>query len=846
MNLPGRRKASLNPKTNAIMKKRILSAVSVCLFLTAAAQQTPATQSNYDLPARFSPDNVRKMIFSTSVDARWLKHSDRFWYSYQTPAGTRWYIVDPAAKSKKELFDPVVMAAELTRIVKDPFDAQHLPVRNLKFQDDENLIRFEIPSTLEVEKQDDEADKDTTAKKKKPEMEKKTFYFEYDIRSRRLKELTDYKKPKETPGWAGCISPDSTVMVFARDYNLYWMDSTNYKKAIKNENDSTVVEHQLTTEGIKNFAFGGGYDESEETDKTKIGENKKKRHAAWGIEWSPDSKHFAMMRTDSRSLKDFWVINSLASPRPALEKYKYQMPGEEESPITHLYVFDMEAKTYSEIDIALFKDQTAGILSADVPKKIRYNSEWVPDVWMGDNAGFYFTRTSRDLKRIDICHVDIASARVKAVIEERMNVYIDMEDLKLINNGKELIHWSERDGWGHLYLYGSDGTLKNQITSGPFHVASIEGVDDAKRVVYFTANGREPDENPYYKHLYRVNFDGSGLKLLNPGDFNAAVSMCDDTRFFVSNFSRVDTTPTTDLYDNTGKKIMTLETADLSNLLAAGYKFPEPFTVKAADGITDLYGVMYKPYDFDSTKTYPIIEYVYPGPQTEAVNYSFGRIGNPTDRLAQFGFIVVTVGNRGGSPERSKWYHTYGYGNLRDYGLEDKKVTVEQLADRHPYIDKSRVGIHGHSGGGFMSTAAMLVYPNFFKVAVSCAGNHENNIYNRWWSEKHHGVLEKVADDGDTTFIYQIAKNSEVAKNLKGRLLLVTGDMDNNVNPANTLRVVDALIKANKRFDMLILPGQRHGFGDMTEYFFWRMGDYFTESLLGDSENTVDIPQMNR
>lgn len=267
--------------------------------------------------------------------------------------------------------------------------------------------------------------------------------------------------------------------------------------------------------------------------------------------------------------------------------------------------------------------------------------------------------------------------------------------------------------------------------------------------------------------------------------------------------------------------------------------------MKAADGVTDLYGAMYKPYDFDSTKVYPICDYVYPGPQVEANNISWSRGFTRTDRLAQIGMIVITVGNRGGHPNRSKWYHNYGYGNLRDYGLEDQKYAIQQLGARHPFIDLDRVGIHGHSGGGFMSTAAILKYPDFFKAAVSCAGNHDNSIYNRWWSEQHHGVLEKI-DKGDTTFVYSIQTNPEIASNLKGHLMLVHGDIDNNVHPANTIRVVNALIRANKRFDMLILPGQRHGFGDMNEYFFWRLADYYAEWLIGDSERwKPDITQMN-
>ena len=240
---------------------------------------------------------------------------------------------------------------------------------------------------------------------------------------------------------------------------------------------------------------------------------------------------------------------------------------------------------------------------------------------------------------------------------------------------------------------------------------------------------------------------------------------------------------------------------------------------------------------------YPVIDYVYPGPQVEATVYPFTRMSVRTDRLAQAGFIVITVGNRGGHPSRSKWYHNYGYGNLRDYGLADQKAAIEQLANRYSFIDINRVGIHGHSGGGFMSTAAILQYPDFFKVAVSCAGNHDNRIYNRWWSETHHGVKEEITEKGDTTFIYNIKTNEEIAHQLKGHLMLVHGDIDNNVHPGNTLRVVDALIRAGKRFDMLLLPQQRHGFGDMDEYFYWRMVDYFSNHLLGEQETSVDIPK---
>jgi dipeptidyl-peptidase-4 len=449
------------------------------------------------------------------------------------------------------------------------------------------------------------------------------------------------------------------------------------------------------------------------------------------------------------------------------------------------------------------------------------------------------------MHRVDICVADSATGEVKPLIEERMNTYIDSKPLRVINSGSELMFWSERDGWGHYYLYDGNGTLKNAITHGEFVAEDITGIDEKARVAYITADGREDGQDPYYVHLYRVNLDGSGMKLMDPGDESHAIGMADNGRYYVDNSSRVNSEPRSVLADAQGSTLMDLEKIDLTPLTDAGYRFPEPFKVKADDGITDIYGVMYKPFDFDPNKKYPIIAFVYPGPQTEQVNKTFTP-KSPNVMLSQLGFIVIEVGNRGGNPHRSKWYHTFGYGNLRDYGLADKKAAVEQLATRHPFIDIDRVGIWGHSGGGFMSAAAMLIYPDFFKVAVSESGNHENNVYNRSWSEKHHGVKEVADKDGNVHFEYQIDKNSEIAKNLKGHLLLSTGDIDDNVHPANTMRLVDALIKANKRFDMIVLPGQRHGYGPMAEYFNWIRADYFCKYLLGDFDQSVDMWELNR
>lgn len=815
------------------MRKHLLPlfALGILLICHTNAQAGSATDRlpGYTQAERFAGDKLSTMLFTTSVDPHWFQKGNHFWYEYKTSDGKAWYVVDPTARTKRQLFDLNKIAAQLTEIVKDPFTAQQLPIRELEAGEDGRTFTFQITSSKD-------APKDTTAKDKGKGKEKEIFFFSYDYQTQKLTHLQDKKKDPKHPDWAS-VSPDGKTVVYSKDLNLYRMSREDYEKLKKDDKDSTVTDIQLTTTGVKDFGFG----QPRTILNTDTLLNGKRRNPG-GIVWSPDSRHFAVTITDDREVKDLWVINVMAEPRPTLESYKYQMPGEKESPIQHLYLFDMSNDTYKEIKTDAFKDQTIRLARKPRLQKQRDMKDQ-PNCWLGDDNRFFLTRLSRDLHRVDICSYTLGEDTIRPVIEERMNTYIEVRPLAAINGGKELIHWSERDGWAHLYLYDDRGNLKNRLTSGPWHVDNIVKVDEAKRVVYFTANGREKDENPYYEHLYRVNMDGSGLQMVSAGDYFHEARMDDNAQFIVHNYSRINTVPATDLLDNTGRKVMELEKSDFSQLFASGYQFPELFKVKAKDGVTDLYGVMYKPFNFDSTKVYPVIDYVYPGPQVEATRYPFTRMSVRTDRLAQAGFIVITVGNRGGHPSRSKWYHNYGYGNLRDYGLEDQKAAIIQLADRYKFIDIHRVGIHGHSGGGFMSTAALLQFPDFFKVAVSCAGNHDNKIYNRWWSETHHGVKEEVSEKGDTTFVYSIKSNPELAKQLKGHLLLVHGEIDNNVHPGNTSRVVDALIRANKRFDMLMLPNQRHGFGDMDEYFYWRMVDYFSEHLLGESDKSIDIPK---
>lgn len=806
------------------MKITRLIVVLGLLFLTvkAGAQQR---LPEYLQAEKFTKEKLDHLLFSTLVDPHWFQQGNRFWFEYKISEGTFWYVVDPSARSKQLLFDREELAAQLTEIVQDPFEARHLPIDNLKAKEDGRTFTFQVTSTRECPAKDD-------PKKK----EKKVFYFSYDSSSRKLTHLVDAEEPLKDLSW-GNVSPDGQTVVYAKDCNLYKMSIADYEKLRKNEKDSTVVEIQLTTDGTEAFGYGIPYS-TLNTDTLCNG----KRRSVWGGCWSPDSKHFAVNVTDERAVKKLWVINSVAQPRPTLESYRYQMPGEMEAPVDYLFVFDMTNNTRKQVKVDAYKHQTISLEYRPAQQKER-DKEYRSAVWQGDNNRFFLTRSSRDLHRIDVCTYTIGADSIVPIIKERMNTYQETRPIFVLQGGKELVQWSERDGWAHLYLYDEHGNLKNRITKGPWHVEQVLKVDEKTRTIYFTANGRNEDENPYYEHLYKVKTDGSGLQQLTKGDYFHQVEVDDEARFFVDNYSRVNTVPCADLLDTNGRKVMTLQESDFSQLKAAGYQFPELFKVKAADGVTDLYGVMYKPFNFDSTKVYPIIDYVYPGPQVEAVYYPFTRMSVRTDRLAQAGFIVISVGQRGGHPSRSKWYHNYGYGNMRDYPLADHKAAVEQLAARYPFIDIDRVGIHGHSGGGFMSTAAICQYPDFYKAAVSCAGNHDNRIYNRWWSETHHGVKEEITEQGDTTFVYKIATNPEIVKQLKGHLMLVHGDIDNNVHPANTIRVVDALIKANKRFDLLILPGQRHAFGTMDEYFYWRMVDFFSEYLKGRREDSVDIPR---
>lgn len=746
------------------------------VFLWSVAGTVCAQKANFRQAEKFR--KAASEVGSLNVTPHFLKGSDKFWYSYKTGEGTNWYFVDPGRGTKRLLFDNAHLAKELTRITYKPYSAKALPIRDIEFEKDQKTVKFKVGE----------------------------FNYKYHTETGVLSQQDSVKSQKKDNNWA-TFSPDSSYMVFARHHNLYMMKA----------GDKDSVEIQLTTDGEPFYSYARN---ERDTSNKRTGAK---------ISWFKDSKKFYVVRADSRKVKDLWVINVLTA-RPKLEEYRYAMPGDKEVKQFELHVFDVADQKQVKIQTEKWPDQSLSVLYAGK-----------------ESERIYFQRKRRTCDELDVCVANTTTGESKVLINEQSKPYFNdqMHHLSILEEGKDLIWWSERTGWGHYYHYDKDGNLKNAISAGEWVAGKMVRIDTAGRTLYFEGYGREKGWNPYCAGVYKASLDREGVQLLTPEEANHSVSMPVSGRFLVDNYSRVDLEPRSVLRDNRGKVLMELARPDLKRLYEMGWKMPERFTVKARDGVTDLYGVMWKPADFDSTKTYPVISYVYPDPQTEAVPADFTVNGVYNMALAQVGFIVVNFGHRGGSPQRDKWYHTYGYDNLRDYALADDKYGIEQLADRFPFIDGTKVGIFGHSGGGFMSTAALCTYPDFYTAAVSSSGNHDNNIYNRWWGETHNGVKEEKkavkdtvnGDYEETTFKSRIATNTELAKNFKGYLLLVTGDIDNNVHPGHTFRMANALIQAGKNFDLVVLPGQRHGYQSKANEFYQRkMWFHFAKYLLGDNE----------
>jgi dipeptidyl aminopeptidase/acylaminoacyl peptidase len=452
------------------------------------------------------------------------------------------------------------------------------------------------------------------------------------------------------------------------------------------------------------------------------------------------------------------------------------------------------------------------------------------------------TRKSPDHMEGELLRVNASTGEFTVVVNESIGALVLTMPVIELPDGQGLLWWSRRDGYGHYYLYDLEGSMKRQVTSGQFNAGEVLGIDKERRRIYFVAVGRERGRNPYYEHLYSVNFDGTELRLLTYEDAHHEISLSPSRECFVDNYSRVDTPPKTLLVDIDGRPLLELEAADISGLLSSGWRRPEILKAKAADDKTDLWGVMWKPYDFNADLKYPIISFVYPGPQDELIPLTFSDGLDNNAHLAQYGFIVIHFGSRGGSYKRSLEYSEHYRGDLRDYSLADTKAVIEDLAKRYPWIDIDRVGVWGGSSGAYAAVTSMLTYPDFYKVCVARSGPHDPSIYHGWWSDQFQGMKRTVSEDSTVRWLTEVAAgNLELAADLKGRLLLIHSEMDQNVHPAHSARMARALMAANKRFDYFVVPGAGHGWGPNWPYVQRMIWTYFVHHLMGDTRWDVDM-----
>ncbi len=731
-----------------------------------------AAQADYSRADRLLAWNTSRLVSGDSVRPQWLADGNRFWYRNKTATGAEYVVVDPVRGSRGLLFDNARLAAAMSVARDTAYDPSRLPFATFKFGNDgdrETEIRF-------------------TASKK---------LFVCDISGYRC--TVSDTLPSEVPY---VLSPDRKLEAFVAGHNV-WVRPRGGK-------DST----QLTTDGVEYWGYG--------LTMPRPGELVRPQPRRPTIRWSPDSKKLAVGRQDERRVEHMHYI-SMTPQRPKHYSQPYALPGDSVIPVPTVHLIDVTTK--------------ANVVAQLSPVPVQLNSVGSArdSIWNEASDRVYLSALSRGSKRAWLTAVDATTGATTVVASDSMATFAewspptDPQSWYTTKDGQDIFWWSERDGWAHFYRYGADGKLKNRLTEGPWFASAIQYVDEATKQVYFTARGREAGQFWYYAKLYRVNYDGTGLILLTPEDAHHAIDFSPSGKYIVDSYSRIETAPVTVLRSPVdGRVLRTLETADISRLKEAGWQPGRVFTAKARDGVTDLYGVMYLPPGLDTTVKYPVINNIYPGPQVGSVGGWNFKSGGEAFALAQLGFVVLQIDHLG-TPMRSKAFHDNYYANFTDNGLPDHVAVIKQLGARFRFLDLDRIGIFGHSGGGFASTDAMFRYPDFFKVAVSSSGNHDNRSYNIYWSEKYQGLMKR--DTLRKTDNYESSANGGYAKNLKGKLFLLTGDMDDNVHPAMTVQVVDALIKANKSFDYLVLPNRAHGLNE--PYVIRRRWDYFVEHLAG-------------
>ncbi len=737
------------------------------------------TAADYARAEQFLAPSVNPLVIGGRVTANWMD-GDRFWYRNQVAGGYEFVVVSPGARTRQPAFDHARLAAALARAGGGTFGARQLPFQAIAFSADLKSVSF-----------------DAGARR-----------WSCDVRGAWCRDagpaLGD--RPAPEPGGprraaAGpVVSPDGTMAAFIRDWNLWVRDN------------ATGGERQLTTDGATHFGYA--------TD-----------NAGWRssdraiVLWSPDSSKIATYQQDERDVGEMYLVGTPVDPvtHPKLRVSKFPMPGDKAVAMLHRVIID--ARSGAVVRLQLPPDYHRATLGDDVSL-----DDWM---WSPDSTSFAFISTSRDHKQAVLRVADASSGAVRDVMEETVPTHYESRvGCRVLWATSEVIWYSERDDWGHLYLYDlATGRLKHRITSGEGPVMRLLRIDEPSRTVWYQAQGRRRDEDPYFRHAYRIRLDGTGETHLTPVVADHTVQLSPSGRFLVDTYSQPDQEPAVALRDGDGRFVMMLEKADLSRLRATGWQPPMPIRMKARDGRTDIYGLLFRPSNFDPSRKYPIINHVYPGPQTGSTgSRAFAAARGDRQALAELGFIVVTIDGLG-TAGRSKSFQDAYYGAMgRDNTIPDQIAGMKELAARYPWIDLDRAGIWGHSGGGFATTTAMFRFPDFFKAGIAESGNHDQRLNEDDWGERYQGQLVRQADGSDN---YEAEANQRFARNLKGRLLLAHGTMDTNVPPYQTLLVVDALIKANKDFDLLMLPNQDHGFGAASDYMTRRRWDYFVRWVMG-------------
>jgi len=759
------------------MNKFLLTVIPCALVLSAHAQQgPPLTAKDYERAESFLSYGTEPFIDNNNVRPEWLA-ADRFWYRNLTAQGSEFILVDPAKHSRVAAFDQQKLAAALSAATGKQYTAAMLPFTSFTFSADGKSIIFEVDGKQWS------ADLGT-----------------YKVAESNSATASTAGGRGGRRGGRGSIyntSPDGKKEAFIKDWNL-WIRDADTKK-----------ETQLTTDGVKDYGYA--------TD------NAGWKHSDNAILiWSSDSKKIATFKQDQRNVSDMYLVTTNVG-KPNLKAWKYPLPGDKDVPMIQRVIIDVDNAKVVVTKVA--PDPHRATLSDDIS-----SSGTLDDVYFSsDNSKVAFVSTSRDHKNEKVRIANAITGDIREVFEETVPTQFESGqgaiNWRYLDKTNEIIWYSERDNWGHLYLYDANtGKVKNQITKGDFVVTRLLKVDEKNRMLYFIADGRQA-ENPYFSQLCKIGFDGKHFATLTPEAGNHQVTLSPSGAYFIDSYSKPDVPAVTVLRDMSGKLITNLEKTDISRLEATGWKPVTTFSVKAHDGKTDIYGLMITPTKLDPNKKYPVIDYIYPGPQGGSVgSWSFVASRGDGQALAELGFIVVEIEGTS-NPLRSKSFHDMSYGNMGENTLPDQVTGIRQLAAKYGYLDTTRVGIWGHSGGGFATAGAMFRYPDFFKVGISESGNHENLNYEDDWGERYNGLAANSN--------YAAQANQNLAKNLKGKLMLAHGLLDDNVPPYNTLLVIEALEKANKDYDLVVFPNSPHGYGPYSPYMMRRRWDYFVKNLLG-------------